>query len=252
MLWAYKQVILPALTYGCFVYAHHLDETRMDRLKKVSRLAHQLLAPMARSAPTGGLEVITGSPPIHLQMQLISMSAILRMAKPKPVWDGLLSNGAKGFYRHWSEKIPYQISKVEPDRCQTLFNWIPGQSMTVRLPDPKKQVGTMGVKTADNPNGCWRVNAMAKEWDDSIGVSHILITPEDHILEEVSKRYRTEVGVEAILLHQINSALDSLLEDVTMLVPGSNVVVASSFSRTLLASPLIRRRSLADLVIKSR
>ena len=59
----------------------------------------------------------------------------------------------------------------------------------------------MGVKIADNPNGCWRVNVAAKEWDDSIGVSHILICPDDNILEEVSKRYRLEVGEEAILLH---------------------------------------------------
>ena len=108
------------------------------------------------------------------------------------------------------------------------------------------------MKTVENPNRCWRINAVAKEWDDSIGVSYILITPDDHVLEEVSKRYRIEVGVEGILLHQITSALDSLLEDITMLTPGSNVVVGSSFSRKLLASPLIQRKSLSDLVLKSR
>ena len=53
-------------------------------------------------------------------------------------------------------------------------------------------------------------------------------------------------------MHQITSALDSLSQDVTLLKPGSDVVVGSSFSRKLLASPLIRRKSLADLVIKSR
>ena len=106
-----------------------------------------------------------------------------------------MSNGSKGFYRHWSEKMPNQITKVAPDRCRTLFNWIPGQSMTLRLPDPLKWVGRMGVKTTDNPKGCWRINAAVKEWDDSIGVSHILITPDDYILEEMSKRYRLEVGV---------------------------------------------------------
>ena len=252
MLWAYKQVILPSLTYGCFVYAHKLDKVRLDRLKKVSRLAHQLLAPIARSTPTGGLEVITGTPPIHLEMQAKSLSTILRIDRPKPVWEGLTSKGSKGFYRHWSEKMPNQITKVAPDRCRTLFNWIPGQSMTMRLPDPLKWVGRMGVKTTDNPKGCWRINAAVKEWDDSIGVSHILITPDDYILEEVSKRYRLEVGVEPILLHRITSALDSLLEDATLLTQGCDVVVGSSFSRTLLATPLIRRKSLADLVIKTR
>ena len=63
MMWAYKQVVLPALCYGCTIFAHKLDETRKDRLKRLSRLAHQLIAPIARSAPTGGLEVITDTPP---------------------------------------------------------------------------------------------------------------------------------------------------------------------------------------------
>ena len=85
----------------------------------------------------------------------------------------------------------------------------------------------MGVKTANNPDQCWRVNVATKEWDDSIGVSYILICPDDNILQEVSKRFRLEVGASAILLHQITAALDSLLEDVTLLTPGSDVVVYS-------------------------
>ena len=124
--------------------------------------------------------------------------------------------------------------------------------MTMRLPDPLKWVGAMGMKTAYNPGDCWRINVAVKEWDDSIGVAHIVICPEGNILEEISRRFRLEVGNEAILLHQITSALDSLLEDVTLLNPGSNVVVGSSFSRKLLACPIICRKSLADLVIKSR
>ena len=77
MLWAYKQIVLPALTYGCFVYAHKVGSKSIERLKKVSRLAHQLLAPISRSAPTGGLEVISGTPPIHLQMINTSMNTVL-------------------------------------------------------------------------------------------------------------------------------------------------------------------------------
>ena len=207
---------------------------------------------MSRSTPTGALEVITGSAPIHLEMKAISMNAILRINRPKPHWEGLMSNGSKGFYRHWSDLIPEAISKVKPDRCQALFNWIPGKTMTMRLPDPQKSVGSMGVKTANNPDGCWRVNVATKEWDDSIGASYIVICPDDNILQEVSKRFSLEVGASAILLHQITAALDSLLEDVTLLKPGSDVVVGSSFSRKLLASPIICKKSLADLVTKSK
>ena len=155
MLWAYKQVVLPALTYGCFVYTHKVGGKSIERLKKVSRLAHQLVAPIARSAPTGGLEVISGTPPIHLQMINTGMDTVLRIGQPKPLWDGLTANGSKGFFRFWSDKIPESINKALSDKCQTLFNWCPGREMTMILPDPNKLVGSMGVKTVHNPEDCW-------------------------------------------------------------------------------------------------
>ena len=69
----------------------------------------------------------------------------------------------------------------------------------------------MGVKTVHDPEACWRVNVHAVVWDDSIGISHILIHPDDIILEETHKRYRSEVGREGLILHQIVAALESLL-----------------------------------------
>ena len=63
MLWAYKQVVLPSLCYGCVVFAHTLDEPRLAKLRRLNRLALQLIAPFAPSTPTGGLEVITDTPP---------------------------------------------------------------------------------------------------------------------------------------------------------------------------------------------
>ena len=83
-------------------------------------------------------------------------------------------------------------------------------------------------------------------------MSHILINPDDSILEESSRRFRSEVSRDGLVLHQIPTALESLLEYIPLLKEGSNVVVSSSFSRTLLASPLIRKHSLANLVIKAR
>ena len=94
-----------------------------------------------------------------------------------------------GFYKFWSDKIPDSITRAVPDKCQTLFNWIPGRAMTMKLPDPNKFVGSMGVKTVQDPENCWRVNVHAVEWEDSIGVSHILIHPDDSILEESSRRF---------------------------------------------------------------
>ena len=62
----------------------------------------------------------------------------------------------KGFYRFWSDEIPDSSTRAKPDKCQTLFNWVPGRTMTMKLPDPNKQVGSMGMKTVQNPDACWR------------------------------------------------------------------------------------------------
>ena len=123
MLWAYKQVVLPALSYGCVVFAHKIDNDGMKKLRRLSRLAHQLIAPIARSAPTGGLEVITGSPPIHLEMERLSMNAVLSIDSPKPAWEGITNKGSKGFYRHWTDLIPDTLTKAVPNRCRIMFNW---------------------------------------------------------------------------------------------------------------------------------
>ena len=77
---------------------------------------------------------------------------------------------------------------------------------------------------------------------------NVLINPDDSILEETNRRYRSEVGKDGLVLHQIAAAFESLLEYIPLLEKGSNEVVGSSFSRTLLASPLIRKQSLANLV----
>ena len=167
MLWAYKQVILPALCYGCVVFAHTLDEKRLAKLRRLNRLALQIIAPIARSAPTGGLEVITDTPPIHLEMQRRSMTTVLRIERPKPIWDGIMSNGSLGFYQHWRARIPNTLSGAPPNRCRTLFNWVPGRSATLRPPLPRM--------SADNTSPAppravkhWRLIIATKDWESEI------------------------------------------------------------------------------------
>ena len=97
-----------------------------------------------------------------------SMNTVLRIGQPKPVWDGLTANGSKGFYRFWSDKIPDSITRALPDKCQTLFNWIPGRAMTMKLPDPNKLMGRMGVKTVQDPENCWRVYCRMGKFNRSL------------------------------------------------------------------------------------
>ena len=251
MLWAYKHVVLPSLCYGCVVFAHTLDETRLAKLRRLNRLALQLITPIARRTPTGGLEVITDTPPIHLEMQRRSLNTILRIERPKPIWNGIMSNGSPGFYKHWSAQIPDTLSKAPLNRCRTLFNWVLGLSATLRPPTLKASADKVNA-APKRVEKHWRLSVASKEWEGSIGIAYTIANPAGTIRKEASRRYRNEVRKDPILAHEITNALTDLLENEHTLNVGDAVIVCSDLTRTILASPLVKSSALANLIVKTR
>ena len=56
---AYTTIVIPALTFGCHVFGDKcLQETIKKSLNRLNRLASLLIAQVAPSTPTKGLEVI--------------------------------------------------------------------------------------------------------------------------------------------------------------------------------------------------
>ena len=58
MLWIYKQIMLPRITYGSHVWGHSLTQEHKVSIRTVERLALRYFAPMWKTTPTASLEVI--------------------------------------------------------------------------------------------------------------------------------------------------------------------------------------------------
>jgi ribonuclease HI len=75
---AYTTLIRPILAYGCHVWAHRIDKTLSDLLKKVNRLALLCLTPVFPGTPTAGLEIIHNIMPLDIFITETAVNTIVR------------------------------------------------------------------------------------------------------------------------------------------------------------------------------
>ena len=80
--WFYNGCIIPRLSYASIVWARKcLEEGTKTKLQKLNRLAALALAPVRRSTPTSGLEVLYGLPPLDLKLTETALKAFLRILR---------------------------------------------------------------------------------------------------------------------------------------------------------------------------
>ena len=96
--WAINGVIAPMITYGSIVFSRvsHL-KTVQDKLRKLHRFMMSAMAPIRRSTPTQGLEIIYNMSPLHLKIRENALRGILRVlpiTKPSNLlWTGKTKQG---------------------------------------------------------------------------------------------------------------------------------------------------------------
>ena len=58
MLWIYKQILLPRITYGALVWGHSLTLEQQHTIRKLESLTFRYFAQIWKNTPTASLEVI--------------------------------------------------------------------------------------------------------------------------------------------------------------------------------------------------
>jgi hypothetical protein len=105
------------MTYGCTVWARQANKaTAIFKLIKVQRLALLLLAPMRRSTPTAGLEMILGVPPMELYIKFIATATYNRLSLKPQLWSGN-HGGQKGHITWLKERTFHLPHTALIDRC---------------------------------------------------------------------------------------------------------------------------------------
>ena len=123
---AYTTIVIPALTFGCHVFGDKcLQETIKKSLNRLNRLASLLLAHVAPSTPTKGMEVMYNLMPLDILIEKRASETMARINDQiQPSWDGIGKNNKNGLITRWTsaaakicnnivitDKIPTKIVK---------------------------------------------------------------------------------------------------------------------------------------------
>ena len=123
---AYTTIVIPALTFGCHVFGENcLQGTIKKSLNRLNRLASLLLANVAPSTPTKGMEIIYNIMPLDILIEKRASETMSRIdSLLQPSWDGIGKGKKNGLIKRWrssaaeicnnivlTDKIPTKIVK---------------------------------------------------------------------------------------------------------------------------------------------
>ena len=135
LLWTFRGLIVPSLTYGAMIWAHQdLNKSTFLQLNKLNRLAAVMTSSFRKSAPTAGLEVILGLKPLDLTARESGLMAFLRL-KPRSQWIGLGHNNKLEHIQAWEKGgLGLELPKGNTDSTSLrYFNWDPPCTRTSDL-----------------------------------------------------------------------------------------------------------------------
>ena len=146
MRWVWTGMVRPMLTYGCVVWQHRtLLKGIQKKLDQLQRLALLLTGHILRSAPTKGLEVITGVPPLNLFCQKMAIKTYLRIKERNDqLWDGLGNTKTKIGHRKILEHLSkeWNVHKIQTEKKPDNLIWnqkyeVNRNSLITGKPTPK-------------------------------------------------------------------------------------------------------------------
>ena len=115
---AYTTIVIPALTFGCHVFGDKCQqETIKKSLIRLNRLASLLIAQVAPSTPSKGMEIIYNLMPLDIFFEKRASEIMARINNQlQPTWDGIGKGKKNGFITRWraaSAEICNNIVKTD-------------------------------------------------------------------------------------------------------------------------------------------
>ena len=134
MLWIYKQILLPRITYGAVVWGHSLTIEQQHTIKSLEGKVFRYFAQIWKSTPIASLEVILNLKPAHLEVLSTAIKTFIRIKDQisSNFWDGIPLNRGCGHLRklkqltnkisHVGQPLEFFVSDY---RRNPLYNWNP-------------------------------------------------------------------------------------------------------------------------------
>ena len=135
MLWIYKQILLPRITYGAHVWGHSLTLEQQHLIKSLESLTFRYFAQIWKNTPTASLEVILNKKPAHLEVLSTAIKTFMRIKDQFQTnfWDGFPLGNRGCSHLKKLKQITSQIYLVDQSldsfvsdyRKNPIFNWNP-------------------------------------------------------------------------------------------------------------------------------
>ena len=122
--WIYKQVVLPTLSYACFVWIHQVDKINYikDMLNKVQKMASLQITGGFKRSPNITLDVLAGIMPISTHLEFRATLTTIRL-KTHNNWHGNYSISSKIIsHAHFMDK---HIEKLHLTNLLPLLDTLP-------------------------------------------------------------------------------------------------------------------------------
>lgn len=105
MLWTYKQIVLPRVSYGSIVWWHVMNKDKhKNTLGKIQRMALMMTTGAVRSTPTKALEALLDVLPIDIHIEMTAAKGCGRLMKAG-TWIDLNKGGEQGKHRRLETAI---------------------------------------------------------------------------------------------------------------------------------------------------
>jgi len=135
----YETVIIPAFIYGCHVWGKaKKSQATINKLDKLNRLAAVNIAPVHKSTPTKGMEIIYNLMPLDIRIECQASQIMARIrGTAKDTWSGFGTNeNRKGTIKRWDDSMRVITGGITiTDRLPTVFSW--NKNYKVHPPDKR-------------------------------------------------------------------------------------------------------------------
>lgn len=108
MMWIYKQIILPRVTYGSLVWWHRLNLSNTGTLGKIQRFAMLLVTGAMKATPALAMSTAFDILPLNIYVEQIAMNTYARLSANE-MWGNVNSNSNR---QH--SVIANEIGKIIP------------------------------------------------------------------------------------------------------------------------------------------
>jgi ribonuclease HI len=79
MKWAYEQMVVPLLTYGCYIWGQQITYEQKQDFKSLQRLALMMMGNFRKGTPGDGLDIITNTLPLDLKIKELMLNTANRL-----------------------------------------------------------------------------------------------------------------------------------------------------------------------------